>query len=398
MHTEKTDQRSSKNRFIARGDELDKTNYPSLYNLSGAFFFRFIPRPLTPTKPEFLYLPVNGKTVSRLDKVGLLAQWNQAWESAQLRNRMFGEKLREYYPELQLNDETNVFLLPAKNDIENYLSLYMLMPLKTVQQHGLPPLKRMLWPSSYIFDYTNSGLPNDAMLKLAQAFSSQIWPFLNSGSRKTAFSKDEPLVLLSHNLDFWLPHVFSTIQDRLGSYPIVEPENQQDARALKKVQNQIPDNIWIDRCRMGGHAWLGEEEANLALSQVVERANKDGNLSNIIEAIRSNRVKEDFSDYWSYAKEDFERKIYNKRSKIKVQFVELDQADLIVGPHSDITEKILWQDFFAMLDRKERKVTICLARGDTSLTEIAKKLGYSNHSPVSKALKKIREKAKLLLS
>jgi hypothetical protein len=44
-------------RFIATGDELDDAVYPERYNLSAAFF-RFLPRPFSPARPEFLYLPM----------------------------------------------------------------------------------------------------------------------------------------------------------------------------------------------------------------------------------------------------------------------------------------------------------------------------------------------------
>lgn len=49
-----------------------------------------------------------------------------------------------------------------------------------------------------------------------------------------------------------------------------------------------------------------------------------------------------------------------------------------------------------MLDKKERRVVVCLRSGTTEATAIAE-LGYANHSPVSKTLAKIRRKAARLL-
>jgi hypothetical protein len=117
----------------------------------------------------------------------------------------------------------------------------------------------------------------------------------------------------------------------------------------------------------------------------------------MIDAVRSNRVEEDFSSRWSYAREDFERKLYSKRSKVRVKFVEIECANSVVGPHSDITENLLWQDFMTLLEPKERRIVVCLTRGTTRLSEIASALGYANHSPVSKALAQVRRKARLLL-
>ena len=140
--------------------------------------------------------------------------------------------------------------------------------------------------------------------------------------------------------------------------------------------------------------WAGEIDAWNATKELVEVADRNGKLRGIIEAIRCNRVEEDFSDRWSYAREDFERKLYSKRSKVKVSFVQLDDTVPVHGPCCELDEDILWEDFIGLLDKKERQVVVCLRRGETKVGEISKILGYANHSPVSKALKRIREKAK----
>jgi hypothetical protein len=121
-------------------------------------------------------------------------------------------------------------------------------------------------------------------------------------------------------------------------------------------------------------------------------------LRGIIDAVRTNRIEDDFSNIWSYAKEDFERKLYHKRAKVRVSFVELDEAEPVHAPTSEIHENLLWEDFLALLDVKDRRIVVCLKNGITRVSEISQKLGYANHSPVSKALKRIREKAKRYLN
>jgi hypothetical protein len=37
-----------------------------------------------------------------------------------------------------------------------------------------------------------------------------------------AFTRDDPIRLLAHNLDFWLPAVTATIQDQLREFPEVD--------------------------------------------------------------------------------------------------------------------------------------------------------------------------------
>ena len=147
------------------------------------------------------------------------------------------------------------------------------------------------------------------------------------------------------------------------------------------------------RPHKGGTLWMGEEEASLVTQEVIEVADQSGQLRGIVDAIRSNRVADDFSSRWSYAKEDFERKLYSKRSKVKVSFVELKNTLPVHGPRSEYTEDLLWQDFTALFDKRERHVVICLRNGATNLNEIARELGYANHSPISKALARIRKKA-----
>jgi hypothetical protein len=113
--------------------------------------------------------------------------------------------------------------------------------------------------------------------------------------------------------------------------------------------------------------------------------------------VRSNRVQDDFSTRWSFAKEDFERKLYRKRAKTRVTFVELDEAKPVHAPTSEVHENLLWEDFMVLLNAKERRIVVCLKNGLTRVSDISRKLGYANHSPVSKALQRIRRKAELYL-
>jgi len=64
------------------------------------------------------------------------------------------------------------------------------------------------------------------------------------------------------------------------------------------------------------------------------------------------------------------------------------------APTSELHESLLWEDFFSILDKKEKHIVVCLKNGATGATEVSKQLGYANHSPVSKALRKIRAKVK----
>jgi DNA-directed RNA polymerase specialized sigma24 family protein len=144
---------------------------------------------------------------------------------------------------------------------------------------------------------------------------------------------------------------------------------------------------------MGGDLWCGQAEAAEVVRLAVEHADANGRLRGILEAVRSNRVEDDFSEHWSYAREDFERKLYRKRAKIKVRFVELTDTIPVQGPETEIEDNLVFADFLALLDERERQVVLLLRSGITKVGDVASALGYKNHSPVSKRLAVIRKKA-----
>jgi hypothetical protein len=58
-------------------------------------------------------------------------------------------------------------------------------------------------------------LPLDFDERLAEAFSRHMWPLLNGRSGRFAFRDREPIRVLSHHLDFWLPYIDVVAQRRM---------------------------------------------------------------------------------------------------------------------------------------------------------------------------------------
>lgn len=367
------DYRSEKisHHWIASEEERNPSVFPELYNLSGAFMYQFLPRPKQPARPEFLFLPSpkrGMKNPSVTEFAGVMGQWNIAWEAGQLRSRVvFSSKERrkifKALPALSSTHDRNVYLLPGTaKRFDAYLPLYSLLPLHIL---GLPAIRKMIWPTIAPMNSYNIEpfLPIDFRDRLSKAFASHIWPFIEGGSSISSFGKQEPIRLLAHNLDFWVPNAVRVAEQRLASFDRVAIESDSVRSKLAKVRGAIAedDEVLIDTCRMGGSIWQGEAEAHEATEELVQAADADYQLRGLVDAIRSNRVEEDFSNRWSYAREDFERKLYRKRSRIRVKFVELKEADGIVGPQREVSEKLLWQDFFALLDSKERQSALLRA-------------------------------------
>ena len=385
--------------LIARGEELDPAAFPALDNLSAAFFYRFLPIPDERQPPEFVYVPstlhAGIQEGPELHQSVTVTSWNICWEAGQLRHELFADELPDGLRWLGGHTSDNIFLLPRPNRHRYfaYAVLFHLIPKQILARHGLPPLRRGLWPH-YTEDYwRESLLPDKFDNRLSHAFTDLVWRRLDSGSGHSAFSPSEPIRLLAHNLDFWLPYAHEVVERRLRLMPRVRVESEEQARLLADGRAAAPAGVTVQRPRMGGLLWAGEEEAFAAVDELVDVADASGRLRGIIDSIRSSRVEEDFSDRWSFAKEDFERKLFRKRSKIKVNFVELSDTIPVHGPESEVHENILWEDFMGFLNRKEREITVLLRNGFTRVGDIASEMGYANHSPVSKALARIRSKA-----
>lgn len=168
-----------------------------------------------------------------------------------------------------------------------------------------------------------------------------------------------------------------------------------DREAAVLARKELGRDFIVEPPLYHADAWRGEAEACAATREMIEAADGGGKLRAIIDAVRSHRVEEDFSDRWSWAREDFERKLYSKRSKCRVSFVELRNTLPVHGPDKEVDGELLWDDVLAMVDKR---VVVCLRNGHTRVSEISELLGYANHSAVSKKLARIRAHAKRPLS
>jgi len=365
--------------------------FPRLRNISAGFLFHGVTRPLVPAPPEYVTLLM--PRPRNLELVGAVGQWNMLWEAAQFRRRHFDlDDLPEQMAKVADLGDVNVEFVPrTRTRYFEYAPLFHLLPKRVLRMFGLPLLRTGQWPFRVDPAGIDESLPADFESRLARAWAWIVWPYLMSGSQMKAFSADDPIRLLAHNLDFWVPAVASTIQNRLRDLPEVDkgwtpgPVTLEDGSVLAGAVAGNP--------RMGGLVWFGEDDARDAVVETVEAADRMGHLRGILEAIRSNRVEDDFSSHWSYAREDFERKLHGKRRKVKVRFVELTDTIPVQGPESEVLGNLVTNDFLALLDSRNRQIVVLLSSGVTKKIEIADRLGYASHSAVSKRLAQIRRTA-----
>ena len=379
--------------FFADPAEVTAESYPEIRNISAGFLMKRVVRPTEPTRPEYVTLPMPGHILDS----GLafaVAKWNLLWESAQFRRRFFSDdEMPPEIFEIAGQGDVNISFVPrTKSRYYEYAPLFHLLSQSQAQRHGLPLLRRGIWP--FMADYTHPDcfLPPDFSVRLGRAWASAVWRHLSPGSPERAFSGSDPIRLLAHNLDFWIPPVTAVMHDILRSFPVVDNEQVPDER-VPLMDGGFLEGAVAASPRCGGTLWRGEEWAAEVVEEVVEAADAGGRLRAILDAVRSNRVEDDFSDRWSFAREDFERKLYHKRNKVRVRFVELTDTIAVQGPETEVEGNLVVGDFLALLDERERQIVVLLHSGYTKLGEVASMLGYKNHSPVSKYLARVRRKA-----
>lgn len=200
--------------FIPAAEATDDA-YPRLHNISAGFFCKAIVRPDHPTVPEYIALRMDRSSVELQLAVG---QWNMLWESGQFRRRFFEDLPDEMGKFAEVGDVNLIVVPRTRTRYYEYAPMLHLLSRRTLEHFGLPLLRAGQWPFLANRLDVDKYLPADFEDRLARAWAWEVWPHLNSGSGLRAFTRDDPIRLLAHNLDFWLPPVTSTVQDILHRY------------------------------------------------------------------------------------------------------------------------------------------------------------------------------------
>jgi hypothetical protein len=283
-----------------------------------------------------------------------ISKWNLLWEPAQFRRRFFDdEELPPRLRKIADQGDVNVVFVPrTRSRYHEYAPLFHLLPRAALQRHGLPLLKGGQWPFTSEYTEVDRYLPTDFQDRLARAWAGTVWRHLmpqpHSGISK--FTANDPIRLLAHNLDFWIPPVTQVIEEYLREFPVVDKGVADGPVPL--VDGSTLPGATAANPRMGGDIWRGEDEAAEAVLRTVQAADTGGRLRAILDTVRSHRCEDDFSPQWSGAREDFERKLYHKRSKVQVRFVELTDTIPVHGPEAEVIDRMLFGDFLALLDTR----------------------------------------------
>lgn len=222
-----------------------------------------------------------------------------------------------------------------------------------------------------------AAIENDAFLAfLLWSYAYLIWPFMMPGVGAEIYSGIEPAWIFAHNPNYWIRTL--TLQGVIPSIDFV---------AERLGNRQFPFLPW--------------DMINKHLPLAVEVTMRNNNMREIIKVAEEYRCFEDFDYVNSRQKTDFYGKWYHTRTKHPIisleeytencalhhNGVEWDTADGLQDFEKFIDAQILVDQFKATLSEKDMHILTLRMDGYT-LEEIAKKLGYKNHSGV---LKRIRE-------
>lgn len=400
---------TTKRKARNRGDDLRWTRnparYPSFRTVSPGmgFYRRVLVYRGAPTNLEFMSvkMPPLSDFDAHNEAFVAVTDWNLQWEGGPYRNVRralpaplgFLHSMEAGQGEAPSSD---IVLLPQLNDdiYEKWAPLYHLLPRSTLLRFELPVAGRGCWP-------IRGGLWDAPALTtahsdaLARAFAAHLWKHgvAITASPLAAFDAREPLVLLGHDLAFWRGPLERIVRARcVGAGRVKKRSDDPDPESMPKLHD-----VSYEMPTFGIDVWSGEEEASEATYDLIDQADENGKLRALIDAIRSNRVEEDFSAAWSWAREDFERKLYRKRSKVRVRFVELGDSTPFYDENAELHGNLLFRDLLSVVQPRDRSIVVCLHKGMTNLRDIATTLGYANHSPISKALARIRARAEKLL-
>lgn len=212
---------------------------------------------------------------------------------------------------------------------------------------------------------------------VVDAFAMLSWSAFGIGNAPQIFDIYEPTLLVAEYAPIWIN-------------ALIDEEIIPSSELLFSEEMRF--------CRFD---YLELEAAQRIMAHIVPKVLDKHGLREIIDFVDKNRCFEDFGYLNSYQKAEFTRKWYHWRTKHPQISLESFKQDYslnnktewdAVDPESDFEKdtliNIMAEQFMETLAEKDRKI-LELRLQEKTLEEIAKELGYANHSGVLKRIRKI---------
>jgi hypothetical protein len=363
------------------------------------------------------------------EAIGHIAEWNRRFRNGLLRKADNLEWVQGMLPALRGRSNPNIFLVPRiKGYTELHSMLASIVPEGILRRHGI--WKRNAFFSLIpflhgfceeldkpeLFERISWKESNARKVEAARAYASgacrafeeYIWTKLARHHRwhYEFFDPTSPLRLLAGDVRFWMNRLYRLAVEWSEDFEEVsgEGENWESIEALThKLRENLPQEQWSNflgrRPLMGGSLWNPDdpEDCEAVVEEMLNGAGIMESLQAVLEVLHTHPVHEDFSDRYSWIKEDFERSFYRKRAKVKVTLLEtVDDLPVWSAKEPVGYGDILFRDLLSFFDRRDQHIFIAVRQGKT-VSEIATELGHKGHAAVSRRLAEIKRKLRRLL-
>ncbi len=279
---------------------------------------------------------------------------------------------------LILLKRTNGETTPFRN--AKFIPAFYFIPKSMIDKCGAEIKSIPHNPKKLLHDWNTIATVESDLFKLVivDAYAYMVWPFMGLNGKLEAYSGYEPSWLFAHAAPYWICAM-------------------QDADIIPTPQLLLKDG-GADQ----NFGYVSEEEITGIFDWLVPQTMEQHNMNAIIETANEFRCFEDFDERYSTQKVDFYRKWYHTRTRhpmislegYQEQYAEThdgqewDISDDAVDIESSVTSKVQVEQFTATLTDKDKQILEMRMEGAT-LEEIAKKLGYQNHSGVLKRIRRI---------
>lgn len=360
--------------------------------------------------------PRTGMTDQEMRDELAIGDWNRRYEAGFLRDAETMARVEQWLPRIAQERNPNIALVPRVEGFsELHSMLVSVLPDGIAARHGLRKIRSEfgLTPAGlHLFDAAMSDEAyRDALRRYAtaarKAFEEYIWTWM-TGSKRAQRShfhhKTSSLRLLAGDVTFWMTRLYGIARKRRATFGLVtheDPRWEPLATLTKRLHDELPPEdrtkYRLQRPRLGGELWNAEDERERAsiLDELVR--GEEDSLAPVIQLLIEQPTHEDFSDRYSWIKEDFERSFYSKRAKVKITMIEtIDECPVWIDGESAANERLVLRDLFAAVNPKDRRILLALRQGRT-VAEIAADHNYKGHAHISRRVKEIQARVGPLL-
>ena len=257
-------------------DSRDRYEHQYFRIISQGFLSDFVAVAREPQNPEFIYVRYQQYDKNEQDaKLHVfLHKWNWHRETGRHRLDLFESEIPAKLSWLRRHKGSNFYLLPEPEGTASYgtyLPLFHLVPAKTLKRFGLSPMEILGTFPMGVFFYPREDNSTQFGTSLQKAFAHHIWTHMDTGSKLSDHSSVDPISLLSHNLNFWLPYAYQVIEEEARSWGRVPCRTKEQGRKLRAIRRRVPLEATAERPLYGGVIWDGEEQAHEVTKKSLKR-------------------------------------------------------------------------------------------------------------------------------